>query len=263
MKKLFSILLVLSLSMTMISGCGHADENIKDQNKHPTEQVTTQEPSTPTLEDTTNKLSESIAEAAEKAAEIAKEEAEKIKEENNAPAEPEDSTPVEDNDSTTEEAPATEETLADADVPPQAEPEPEVQADTQETAQTCTVELTGTYHYAEAYKMLELVNNYRAEHGVDPVEWDENLAYAGKTRAAEASICWAHSRPDGTAWKTVSEYTHGENLAKGYDNAEAVFQAWLNSPSHRDNLLIPQFHTMYVAFFDTSNGWFWAQEFGF
>lgn len=153
-------------------------------------------------------------------------------------------------------------TTADSTATPETPaptPAPEV---VEETIQTSTAAVTGKYHYDEAKKMLDLVNNYRVQNGLNELTWDTNLEEASKIRAAEASICWAHTRPDGRQWYTVSDYVKGENLAKGYDTAEAVFEAWLNSPSHKENILWPKFDTMYVSYFETSNGWFWSLEFG-
>lgn len=132
----------------------------------------------------------------------------------------------------------------------------------EETIQTSTAALTGKFHYDEAKKVLTLVNDYRVQNGLNELTWDTNLEQASKIRAAEASICWAHTRPDGTQWYTVSNYVKGENLAKGYDTAEGVFNAWLESPTHKENILWPKFDTMYVSYFETTNGWFWSLEFG-
>lgn len=39
-----------------------------------------------------------------------------------------------------------------------------------------------------------------------------------------------------------------ENLAAGYSTAEGVFQAWMNSPSHRANLLSPNFTEIGIGY---------------
>jgi uncharacterized protein YkwD len=56
---------------------------------------------------------------------------------------------------------------------------------------------------------------------------------------------WSHNAPDGTspwAFMTLSGYTHqiaGENLARDYATAKGVVEGWMNSPSHRENILAP------------------------
>lgn len=69
------------------------------------------------------------------------------------------------------------------------------------------------------------INDIRIENGLLPLEWDPDLYETAKTRAAEASISWSHTRPDGSHWSVMSEELHGENLAKGYNEPDAVVAA--------------------------------------
>lgn len=54
---------------------------------------------------------------------------------------------------------------------------------------------------------------------------------------------WSHSTPDGKQpWSFVDSTGYqyeivGENLAYGFSSSSEVIRGWLNSPSHRDNLL--------------------------
>lgn len=173
-----------------------------------------------------------------------------------------------------DDVPASEQKGDDSEVEetqPESTPEPsqpavedtKTQQDESANVQTSTTTVTGIYHYEEAKKVLSLVNEYRKANGLNELVWDESLASAAKTRAAEASICWSHTRPNGTNWYTVSDLVKGENLAKGYATAEETFNAWLASDGHRENILWPEFNTVYVAYFEAENGWFWAQEFGY
>ncbi len=145
---------------------------------------------------------------------------------------------------------------------PVTTPEP-VPTNDATSIQTSTQVVSGIFHYDEAKKTLEMVNNYRQQNGLNALTWNEGLAEASKIRAAEASICWSHQRPNGQEWYTVSGSVKGENLAKGYNTAEGVFQAWLDSPSHRENILWPKFNSVYVSYFEAENGWFWSMEFGY
>jgi uncharacterized protein YkwD len=52
----------------------------------------------------------------------------------------------------------------------------------------------------------------------------------------------------------------GENLGEGFDSPSAVFQAWMNSPSHRRNILDCGFRILGVGF--ASSGGYWVQHFG-
>jgi len=53
-------------------------------------------------------------------------------------------------------------------------------------------------------------------------------------------------------------YTMGENIAKGQMTAEQVFDDWMNSPSHRRNILQPEFSEIGIGLFGT----IWVQTFG-
>lgn len=52
----------------------------------------------------------------------------------------------------------------------------------------------------------------------------------------------------------------GENLGEGFDSPEAVFKAWMGSPSHRRNILDCGFRILGVGF--ASSGGYWVQHFG-
>jgi uncharacterized protein YkwD len=55
----------------------------------------------------------------------------------------------------------------------------------------------------------------------------------------------------------------GENIAWGYPAAQTVVQAWMDSPSHRENMLNCQFHALGVGVAQAWDGtYYWTQEFG-
>lgn len=70
-----------------------------------------------------------------------------------------------------------------------------------------------------------------------------NSAAQAKANHMIANNYWAHTSPDGiTPWYWFDnagyEYlTAGENLAYGFDTSAGVITGWMNSPSHRDNML--------------------------
>ncbi|MCD8069239.1 MAG: CAP domain-containing protein [Lachnospiraceae bacterium] len=131
------------------------------------------------------------------------------------------------------------------------------------TIQTSTEAVTGTFHYEEAYKVLTMVNEHREEIGIPLLTWDENMKEASQIRAAEATLSWSHTRPNGEPWYTVSSLVKGENLAKGYNSAEDVFAAWMESDGHRENMEWVLATTIYVAYFETATGGYWSMELGY
>ncbi|GAA0623287.1 hypothetical protein GCM10009547_27920 [Sporichthya brevicatena] len=52
----------------------------------------------------------------------------------------------------------------------------------------------------------------------------------------------------------------GENLANGFSSPESVFKAWMNSPSHRRNILDCKFKILGVGY--VGSGGYWVQHFG-
>lgn len=118
---------------------------------------------------------------------------------------------------------------------------------------------------AAAKAAFDLVNAKRQEAGLGALTWDSGLEQASAVRAVEASQSFSHTRPDGSDWWTVnSNLMYGENLAKGYASADEAVAAWMDSPTHKANIMDTEFTSGAIAIHIGSNGqWFWAQEFGF
>lgn len=108
-------------------------------------------------------------------------------------------------------------------------------------------------------EVLGLVNEVRAEQGVEPLSYSSELQDAANVRAWEAEQVWSHTRPDGSDWYTVDSKVYGENLGYGYDSAEELVAAWVSSPTHYANLINPKFKTMSLGL----SGIYVAQEFGY
>lgn len=96
-------------------------------------------------------------------------------------------------------------------------------------------------------QILQLVNQARAEAGLQPLRTTSALNSAAQTRAQELSQVYSHNRPDGSSCFTVlgekgiSYRSAGENIAIGYKTAQQVFNAWMNSEGHRKNILSEKF----------------------
>ena len=117
---------------------------------------------------------------------------------------------------------------------------------------------------AEAIEANNMVNEIRAEAGLEPLEWDNNLETVASVRASEISEKFSHTRPNGRQWYTVnSKIQGGENLAFGFDNAEDVVDAWMNSPTHRDNILYDEFEKCAISIYEEDGTYYWAQQYGY
>lgn len=98
-------------------------------------------------------------------------------------------------------------------------------------------------------------NAYRQQNGLSTLRLDPELSQAAKEKAEDmfADGYWAHVAPDGTQpWFFIAEAGYdyiyaGENLAKDFQKSEAVVVAWMESPSHRQNILNDKFKDIGVA----------------
>lgn len=118
---------------------------------------------------------------------------------------------------------------------------------------------------AAARAAFDIVNEQRREAGLGALSWNTGLEQASAVRAVEASESFSHTRPNGTDWWTVnSNLMYGENLAKGFASAGDAVTAWLNSPTHKANIMDAEFTSGAIAIHIAENGqWYWANEFGF
>lgn len=98
-----------------------------------------------------------------------------------------------------------------------------------------------------ANEVVVLVNEERAMYGLAPVKASTALQEAAQIRAEETVRSFSHTRPDGRASSTVLEdlaidwRSCGENIAYGYQDAEAVMDGWMHSDGHRANILNQSF----------------------
>jgi len=94
-------------------------------------------------------------------------------------------------------------------------------------------------------RVIEITNQKRAENGLAPLTLNSSLSEAAQRKAGDmfAFNYWAHVSPSGRVpWSFFREVGYhyiyaGENLAKDFMNSDSVVEAWMNSPSHRDNIL--------------------------
>ena len=107
--------------------------------------------------------------------------------------------------------------------------------------------------------IFDLVNKYRKENDLNELTYSNTLEAFACVRAKEASEKWAHTRPDGRDYSTIFiEYDYdgtfvGENLANGSNDPETIFQAWLDSPSHKENIVHPRFNQIGIAIYKVSD----------
>lgn len=121
--------------------------------------------------------------------------------------------------------------------------------------------------------LVSLLNQSRQAAGLSPLTDNSQLDQAAALKAQNmvADGYFAHTSPQGITpwyWFLQAGYQYkyaGENLAVGFFNSTDVFNAWLNSPEHKANLLDPnytQVGTAIVTGFGGNNATIVVQDFG-
>lgn len=94
-------------------------------------------------------------------------------------------------------------------------------------------------------QVIEIANQKRLESGLTPLILNGQLNEAAQRKAGDmfAFNYWAHNSPSGrNPWSFFQEVGYkylyaGENLARDFMNSGSVVDAWMVSPTHRDNIL--------------------------
>ncbi|MBC7644654.1 MAG: hypothetical protein H7123_05970 [Thermoleophilia bacterium] len=119
-------------------------------------------------------------------------------------------------------------------------------------------------------RVMQLINQQRAANGLSPVSQNSILkVVADKHNATQVeSRTMAHigvgDGDPGARFRSEGFYgAWGENVAVGQSSPEQVVSEWMNSPTHRANILNPNYHQVGIAYNTTQDGYsFWSQEFG-
>jgi hypothetical protein len=93
--------------------------------------------------------------------------------------------------------------------------------------------------------LLQATNQQRSQNGKNALALNSKLSQAAQAKANDMAgrNYWSHVTPDGKQpWAFISNagysYTSaGENLAYGFDTSTAAVSGWMNSSTHRANLL--------------------------
>jgi uncharacterized protein YkwD len=111
-------------------------------------------------------------------------------------------------------------------------------------------------------ELLRETNVERSRYGLPLLKMSPSLNEAASVRAKEIVQKFSHTRPDGSAWKTVSAQARGENIARGHNSVQRVMAAWMSSPGHRKNILRQSFGSIGVSAVNVGGVIHWVQLFG-
>jgi len=103
--------------------------------------------------------------------------------------------------------------------------------------------------------VINLTNTKRQELGLNSLEYSSMLSQAAQAKGQDmiAKDYWAHVSPDGIQpWYFITnagyKYRYaGENLARDFSDPGSAVEAWIASPSHRENILSAKYQEIGVA----------------
>ena len=120
-------------------------------------------------------------------------------------------------------------------------------------------------------RVVELLNQLRAEHGLEPLTVDGRLVQAAQRHTRDMAVgrFLEHDGSDGSTvmsrveqagyeWRTVSE-----NIAAGQPIPDSVVVSWMRSPPHRANILEPTMKHVGIGYYltDDKYGHYWTADF--
>ncbi|MBE6758470.1 MAG: hypothetical protein E7554_00060 [Ruminococcaceae bacterium] len=118
-------------------------------------------------------------------------------------------------------------------------------------------------------EVLRLTNEQRRMYGLPDLQPGTDLMdYVAGIRLKESQSYFSHTRPNGQRFEYAAldagldYYRVGENLACGQLTPQSVVNAWMNSPTHRANILDSGFVRLSVAYGIGPDGApYWVQFF--
>lgn len=118
----------------------------------------------------------------------------------------------------------------------QSQPEPTIIEQTQSVEVGCTIDNDF---------LFKAINNERSKKGLKLLTVSKELSQSAQAKAEDHNDrgYWSHNTPEGVRpFQFITDagykYKHaGENLARDWQCDEQVIVAWMQSPTHKDNIL--------------------------
>ncbi len=157
---------------------------------------------------------------------------------------------------------------------------------TEAYSKTKVTTVKGRYYQSDARKMLKKVNNFRTGKNawyyksegsnekvrlkhLSKLKYDYKLEEIAMRRAAEISVSFSHTRPNGKSCFSLypdGYYAMGENIAAGSSSYTSTFKMWqetnesYNFQGHRRNMLGSQYTSIGIACFEVKGRKYWVME---
>ena len=129
----------------------------------------------------------------------------------------------------------------------------------------------------EEQALLEDVNSYRIQNGLNPLTISSTLTEAARVMSQDMANVDYFSHTDSlgrTPFQRMALSGYdceayntwcGENLAAGVSAGSETFELWRNSPNHNGNMLNPNYVVAGIAAAfnqDSTYGWYWTLDMG-
>jgi uncharacterized protein YkwD len=106
-----------------------------------------------------------------------------------------------------------------------------------------------------AQKVFDQTNLQRQKAGLPALSYNQTLSQSATAKANDmfASNYWAHNSPSGKSpWDffKAAGYAYsiaGENLAKDFYDTESMMRAWMNSPTHKANIVSQKYQEIGIG----------------
>ena len=133
--------------------------------------------------------------------------------------------------------------------------------------QVLTIPTTDSSVLSYEKEVVRLVNEIRVRNGLKELtyNWELSRVARYKSQDMKDNTYFSHTSPVyGTPFQMMKNFgiaykSAGENIARGHKNAQAVVNAWMNSPGHRANILNSSYTHIGVGY--VSSGGYWTQMF--
>lgn len=116
--------------------------------------------------------------------------------------------------------------------------------------------ISGYYDSNYAQQVFAMVNQERANNGVDALTWDSSMASYSDRRAMEITTDFSHNSAGG-------KMNVGENIAEGAISPEMVMDGWMRSDGHRANILNASYTKISVSCYYDGSTYYWVQNFAY
>jgi uncharacterized protein YkwD len=106
-----------------------------------------------------------------------------------------------------------------------------------------------------AQKVFDQTNKERTDAGLQPLNYSSSLSKSAEGKAEDMFKYdyWAHNSPQGkTPWTFFDSVGYkysiaGENLAKDFYDTDSLMNAWMNSPTHKANIVNTRYQEIGIA----------------